>query len=594
MACCIGDFLSSLKAINPDDRHSLLQACHSQGLEAAVDLAFLDDGDIESLGVPLQVAEIARDAARVLRDGWAVGAARAFSVSLAASQPAPRGGASSQLDLSVAPASKSSRTHKALAAYTRARLAPIRKTVVAKGAKAKGCLMDIEKARMDKAVKRIHAIFVKYAATSSRISAVLNGGDLELGLQLVVYRRGSRSAVAVARRASQIEAFFLDMQVFKWDCSSLTAFQCATWVRTRTSGGTKTAGKVARQVLIWVSDATTFNLFVNDPLVLSQVNSHACTDGVEEPAKVAKTYTIEMMKRFEDLVFIAETVQQRCYAGFFTLLGAVSARAADAQRSRTLYLSNDALIGECRMKNKKTWTRWFCDRRGLNDKGWANSWIVGLNESNLPGPDYILNATSAHMDGWLDRPAEYADLRRSLHLLLMVYFGLSPEQAAEYNPHGFRHVMVGAGQQLRSLGQYQKEDIGRLGKWSEGSEMPERYDNASGVSELNARVKIMAVLRAGWRPAADGELPKPVPAEASSRSLELLVPVGNAKGKKIHRHWTGSRSTKCGRWHCGVADDPDEHAVFDDIPEEWTKCSTCWASLGTRTAALGERVPMHK
>ena len=80
MACCIGDFLSSLKAINPDDRHSLLQACHSQGLEAAVDLAFLDDGDIESLGVPLQVAEIARDAARVLRDGWAVGAARAFSV----------------------------------------------------------------------------------------------------------------------------------------------------------------------------------------------------------------------------------------------------------------------------------------------------------------------------------------------------------------------------------------------------------------------------------------------------------------------------------------------------------------------------------
>ena len=38
--------------------------------------------------------------------------------------------------------------------------------------------------------------------------------------------------------------------------------------------------------------------------------------------------------------------------------------------------------------------------------------------------------------------------------------------------------------------------------------MPGRYDSSAGVSELRARTELLKVIRAGWRPAKDGELPR--------------------------------------------------------------------------------------
>ena len=61
---------------------------------------------------------------------------------------------------------------------------------------------------MEKAVKRIHEVFVEHAADSPRLQAVRSGGRTELDLQLDVYRRASRSVKAVSRRAKQIDSFF--------------------------------------------------------------------------------------------------------------------------------------------------------------------------------------------------------------------------------------------------------------------------------------------------------------------------------------------------------------------------------------------------
>ena len=68
-------------------------------------------------------------------------------------------------------------------------------------------------------------------------------------------------------------------------------------------------------------------------------------------------------------------------------------------------------------------------------------------------------ATTKGMDEWLGRPAEYPDVRRALQLVLMALFGMSAEEAVEFSPHGFRHVLISCGQQVRA-------DLECLGHWS--------------------------------------------------------------------------------------------------------------------------------
>ena len=136
------------------------------------------------------------------------------------------------------------------------------------------------------------------------------------------------------------------------------------------------------------------------------------------------------------------------------------------------------------MKGKRRWTRWYTDRLGFGGEDWAQRWTDELRQCELPGPDYILRAANGPMDLWLDRPADYADTRRALHLVLMLACPMSATEAVEYNPHGFRHLLVSVGQQLRSFGVVSESDLERLGHWSKGSPMPGKYDSAAGVSEL--------------------------------------------------------------------------------------------------------------
>ena len=172
------------------------------------------------------------------------------------------------------------------------------------------------------------------------------------------------------------------------------------------------------------------------------------------------------------------------------------------------------------MKGKRMWTRWFADRVGFGGKDWAEDWYSELRAANLPGGDFLVFAANGAMDAWLPRPAEYSDARRALHLLLLLSCRLNAEQAVEYNPHGFRHILVSAGQQLKAFGVVSEGDLDKLGHWARGSAMPGRYDSASGVSELRARTALLKVIRTGWRPAKEGELPVPVSCAPASPGFD--------------------------------------------------------------------------
>ena len=51
-----------------------------------------------------------------------------------------------------------------------------------------------------------------------------------------------------------------------------------------------------------------------------------------------------------------------------------------------------------------------------------------LAACGMPGPDYIVKAPNVTLDAWLERPAQYHDFPRALHLLLMIYGGRTPSR----------------------------------------------------------------------------------------------------------------------------------------------------------------------
>ena len=290
-------------------------------------------------------------------------------------------------------------------------------------------------------------------------------------------------------------------------------------------------------------------------------------------------------------------------SGFFAFLVHASHRSANGQRSRKVRLMQDALVGESRMKGKRTWTKWAAPRRGVTETDWAQEWLAELNKCNLPGPDYVVRAPTSTLHGWLNRPAGYNDFRRSLHLLLMLYAGETPATVVEYTPHSCRHVQVTAGTQLAAQGFLTEQSMATLGHWEQGSKMPKRYDSAACVSELHTRSKITEAIRTGWRPATDGQLPTPPtpvgatvaapmtprPSETRSsttgpqattnedrsRSAQAVV---NKRRNMAHMTSATTRATRCGWFTCGTPENPAPGAIFGSIGKA-RRCKTCFGGL---------------
>jgi len=196
---------------------------------------------------------------------------------------------------------------------------------------------------MDAALRKVHSVFVKHASASPRF----------ISLQLQSYRMGSRSARVVAQRARSAEAFFLDCRVLRIDMASATPFQVALWVRSRCVDGCKSAATMAAATLRTVEFATDWKLHLDHPLVKCQVMPAPNPDGDSAPAVTAKTPTVKMVRDIENLVRCAETPQLRCISGLFACLAFGATRFSDAQASKDLYLTTDAITGSAFLKNKR-------------------------------------------------------------------------------------------------------------------------------------------------------------------------------------------------------------------------------------------------
>ena len=112
--------------------------------------------------------------------------------------------------------------------------------------------------------------------------------------------------------------------------------------------------------------------------------------------------------------------------------------------------------------------------------------------------------------------------------MLVVYINMRPEEAIEFNPHGFIHILVTICQQLKHFNVVKQGDLDCYGHWAHGSSMPRHYDSNSGVSEMSVRVALLSQVRKGWRPSPEGCLPA-----APLQALDVTE-VAHAGKKRVH------------------------------------------------------------
>ena len=436
-------------------------------------------------------------------------------------------------------------------------------------------LADVESESILRSVTRTHDIFRREAGDTPRMRAIPSDNVLLNKMQLDVYKLGSRSYKVIGTRPKMAADFFDDLKALKWSLCDLTPFMIAAWVRGRVGGCSKSASRRARTTLTLVSAATDIDLYINNSLVKSQLASFESGASHEEAPVAAKNFDPDVIIMMESWVMAAATPQQRCFLGFFCLLASSSLRASDALRTREISIIGDSLSGVSRLKAKKTWTKWFTPKMGFSGKDWTTPWVQELLASELPGTDFLLKGVNSACDAWCERPATYADARRVLHLVLMAYCGHSAEEAVEFNPHSFRHLMVTAGQQLAKFGVVKESDLDTVGHWARGSAMPRKYDAQAGVSEICTRESILQQLRLGWRPASEGSLPPPPIPSSSSPSSSSTSFVAHRKRKKVHVVEAGASRTRCKFWTCGTVDSPNKDAIFGDIDMDWQRCAPC-------------------
>ena len=231
--------------------------------------------------------------------------------------------------------------------------------------------------------------------------------------------------------------------------------------------------------------------------------------------------------------------------------------------------------------------------------------MAELEACGMPGPDYIVRAPNSSMDAWLERPARYDDFARALHLLLMIHGGETPESVIEFTPHGCRHVQVTAGAQLAAQGVITNKSLESLGQWEPGSKMPARYDSAACVTELQTRKTITDVLKTGWRPAEDGNLPAPAtpamartgaPGTPSNAMVAPQIQIAkverekseeemprrattimalNTSRKRFHLVAPPAVTSVCTWWTCGTVEKPAWNAKFG-VTTGGDKCRLCF------------------
>ena len=385
------------------------------------------------------------------------------------------------------------------------------------------------------------------------------------------------------------------------DFVALDEFEVACFLKEQCVRGPSVPMGVYRG-LIWAEKSMDLCLHTGSPAVVSQ--SNPTREFAASQATSAEMATVKMLADMEHAVSHAPGVPLKVYAGVMCALGHGVLRWKDLQRSSQLHLTADAIVGVTwQMKRKRVQIPWAALRFGISGDDWAGTWISLMDPHGMPGPDFVVHATTRDFTSFTPRIGGYADGVNAMRALLILS-GMSATCAMQFTLHSWRHLFPTAARQLRLPEHEQVE----MGHWATGSSMPRRYDAAACVTELIAKNAVSSAFKSGWVIAEAGCVPMDpppmtrCPVVATSvkrpREKETKVPVipspisetvrvVNYVTGKVHL-WSYGERTLCKIYLCGSPEKPTSTAVFADSSASTSSSSTsdCKLCFGGKLAFL--------
>ena len=176
---------------------------------------------------------------------------------------------------------------------------------------------------------------------SRRTAAQAGEGDLLILRDIV--KANITSPVTLARIIRDAEALVRRLQSVGICFKDVTAWDLAAYLQLEKQ---RSRGRPAnsQRAAIWLSEVVDLKWAVRDPLVMSQVSSSPTSGAAPLPAPAACP-SLDMVRTLEAMVFDSPKPVARVMAGFIVLMAHGCLRCADAQHSRDLHLTADAIIG---------------------------------------------------------------------------------------------------------------------------------------------------------------------------------------------------------------------------------------------------------
>jgi len=493
-----------------------------------------------------------------------------------------------------------------------------------------------EDAKLNKAIDRGVALIYLLGREAPRMLPLLSSSPTSPLLDeshIMLLRDVVKDKITSARNLERIirgaEGFVKHARAVALDLTDLTAWDLGAYLQLEKARPHGKPALLLRSVT-WLSRAGGFNWPTTDPLVKAQCEPQQAGATAEPPAQ-APCPTLDMLKKMEANVFDAGSLVLRVYAGFIALLAHGCLRYSDAQHSKGLCLTADAIVGKSwKMKKRRHHVPWAALRQGVAGTDWGAHWLTQLTKAGLPGPDFLLKAPSLDLRSFKASVATYSDVSAVMRALLMLS-GSDAAEALAFTPHSWRHIYPTMGRQLQ-VPDAQLEDVGH---WKANSGMPRRYDSAACVTELAVKSSILSAVAAGWTPVASGCVPLPAPATPAPATPALAAAPSTPSGPPVKRRcaapshnphiqhhpgehiltddtrvlnkdsslchfYAGNASTRCGTWRCGTPAAPAANADFLDAAAakatlQQAICKKCRSSrlkeLTGQAAASSPRSP---
>ena len=228
-------------------------------------------------------------------------------------------------------------------------------------------------------------------------------------LQAAAFQSSFSGSDSILQMRTCAEIYFSQFKSLGWEPWFPTEWPVAAFLKDARVKRTTHANRMLR-ALEWIQACFGVETHFSAVFVRSQVSGSSSAAGERPLPKPARMATVEVLVRFDELVFSAPSSILQCCAGVQVALGHGVLRS-DLQHSKDLTLTDDALMGiTWRMKKRPVQVPWPALRMGVSGRDWAVKWLEVLSYHGLPGKDFVILAPSHNLKSFKDAVGQFLPL----------------------------------------------------------------------------------------------------------------------------------------------------------------------------------------